>query len=90
MYRILHTEPAPLESLVPGIDPEIPKIIERAMAKEPAQRYQNPDAPARGFRCGSELGSTGLESKPTVAWMTTLRPAVDPPDRRGRYPRLRR
>jgi serine/threonine protein kinase len=43
MYRILSASPPPLETLVPDIDPEIPKIVGRAMAKEPEQRYQTLD-----------------------------------------------
>ncbi len=43
MYRILNADPAPLETIVPGIDPEIPTIIQRAMAKHPDQRYQTLD-----------------------------------------------
>ena len=41
MYRILNTKPTPLETLVPGLDPELPRIIERAMLKEPDLRYQD-------------------------------------------------
>jgi serine/threonine protein kinase len=41
LFRILHSELAPLERLVPGIDPEITEIIERAMAREPDDRYQD-------------------------------------------------
>ena len=41
MYRILNTNPAPLQAVAPGLDPEIPPIVERAMQKEPDRRYQN-------------------------------------------------
>ena len=44
IFRILNTTPEPLATVVPGIDPEIPKIIERAMAKDPGQRYQDLEA----------------------------------------------
>ena len=43
MYRILNTQPKPLDTLVPDLDPDISRIIERAMSKEPEQRYQNLD-----------------------------------------------
>ena len=33
--------PVPIEDLVPGIDPEIAAIVERAMAREADARYQN-------------------------------------------------
>ena len=43
MYRILNTNPTPLETVMPGLDPEIPRIIAQAMLKEPDRRYQNLD-----------------------------------------------
>ena len=43
MYRILNTQPKPLITLVPDLDPDIARTIERAMSKEPEQRYQNLD-----------------------------------------------
>jgi serine/threonine protein kinase len=43
MYRILNAQPTPLQTLVPDLDPEIQRIIERAMQKEADQRYQNLD-----------------------------------------------
>jgi serine/threonine-protein kinase len=39
MNRILHEAPKPLEQLAPGIDPEIVKVVTRALEKEPADRY---------------------------------------------------
>jgi len=41
LVKILNSSPAPIASLVPGIDPDIPAIIERAMAKQPQARYQD-------------------------------------------------
>ena len=39
--RVLAGKPAPLSSLVPGIDPEIDEIIQRALKKDPNKRYQD-------------------------------------------------
>ena len=41
LFRILNATLPPLGSLVPGIDPEIAEIVERAMAREPDERYQD-------------------------------------------------
>ena len=41
LVRILNSSPLPIESLVPGIDPDIPTIIGRAIAREPSARYQD-------------------------------------------------
>ena len=43
MYRILNGDPAPLATLVPDLDPEVVRIVERAMRKEADQRYQSLD-----------------------------------------------
>ena len=39
LFKILDSGPVPIESLVPGIDPDITAMIERAMAREPDARY---------------------------------------------------
>jgi serine/threonine-protein kinase len=39
LFKILNSGPVPMEDLVPEIDPDIPAIIARAMAREPAERY---------------------------------------------------
>ena len=39
--RIQTASPTPLTQLVPGIDPAICEIIDRALSKSPNQRYQN-------------------------------------------------
>ncbi|MGH9139774.1 MAG: hypothetical protein ACRD2I_01385 [Vicinamibacterales bacterium] len=39
--RVMAGKPVPLASLVPGIDPEIDEIIQRALKKDPNKRYQD-------------------------------------------------
>ena len=39
MHKILHEEPEPLEDLVPGIDPQISRILARAIMKDRDGRY---------------------------------------------------
>jgi serine/threonine-protein kinase len=41
LFRILNHGPDPLEYIVPDIDPAIAPIVEAAMAKDPAERYQD-------------------------------------------------
>jgi protein kinase-like protein/List-Bact-rpt repeat protein len=39
--RVLTGKPTPLASLVPGLDPEVDEIVQRALKKEPNKRYQD-------------------------------------------------
>jgi len=39
MHKILHEEPEPLENFVPGIDPQVGKILARAIVKDRDGRY---------------------------------------------------
>ena len=41
MKRILHDAPEPISSRLPGVDPELEMIVGRAMARQPADRYQD-------------------------------------------------
>jgi eukaryotic-like serine/threonine-protein kinase len=41
LHQILNSSPPAIPVLVPGIDPEIPAMIDRAMAKAPEARYQD-------------------------------------------------
>ena len=39
--RVLRGQPAPLASVVPGLDPEIDEIVLRALKRDPNKRYQD-------------------------------------------------
>ncbi len=39
LFKILNSTPLPIESLIPGIDPDIPAVIARATARHPDARY---------------------------------------------------
>ena len=39
--QVLRGKPAPLTSVVPGLDPEIDEIIQRALKRDPNKRYQD-------------------------------------------------
>ena len=41
VYKIVHVAPEPISSVAPDIPPEISGVIERALSKDPAQRYQS-------------------------------------------------
>ncbi len=39
--KVLQSQPAPLTSVVPGLDPELESIVNKALAKDPSDRYQD-------------------------------------------------
>jgi serine/threonine-protein kinase len=41
LHQILNAAPHPIATLVPGIEPDIPAMIDRALAKAPDERYQD-------------------------------------------------
>ncbi len=40
-HKILHENPVPVHVLTPGINPEVDRVLQKAMAKNPAGRYAN-------------------------------------------------
>jgi len=41
LYRIMHAEPEPLGSLCPWLDPDVLRIVDKGLTKNPASRYQD-------------------------------------------------
>ena len=41
LYRIIHSEPEPMESFAPSVSPELRRIVGKALAKDPDERYQS-------------------------------------------------
>ena len=41
LNRILHQPPEPLATICQGLDPDIVRVVEKAMEKDPAKRYQD-------------------------------------------------
>jgi tetratricopeptide (TPR) repeat protein len=41
LFKVMQEEPPPVHDLTPGIPPVLTQVVERAMAKDPSQRFQN-------------------------------------------------
>jgi serine/threonine protein kinase/Tol biopolymer transport system component len=41
LYRIIHSEPEPMETFDPNVSPELRRIVAKALAKDPDERYQS-------------------------------------------------
>ena len=75
MYRILNSDPAPLAALVPDLDPEIARIVERAMRKEADQRYQSLDDMREDLATvRRRLEGSDTAPAPDVDALTTVEP----------------
>ena len=69
LYRVVNEEPAPLEpASLQGISPQVQALVAKALAKDPAQRFQTAEAMARVLRDAMNPGWIGLPgSLPTQA-----------------------
>ncbi|MBV9090003.1 MAG: serine/threonine protein kinase [Mycobacteriaceae bacterium] len=68
VHAILSEQPAPLEVLRPDVDPALTAVVERAMARNPAWRFQN----ARAMRAA--LLGVPVATMPSVAAAVGGRP----------------
>jgi eukaryotic-like serine/threonine-protein kinase len=82
--KIVLEKPPPLAEVCPGVDPAIIEIVDKALEKEPAQRYQDLDAmradikrAAPGTHSGDTPGSPlALPARPRRAWRNWTAAAI--------------
>jgi hypothetical protein len=68
--RVMHDDPPPIDTLVPGVDPRIVEIVALAMKKDPAERAQS----ARELYDAFTLVRAGLPSDEQPTHVTPLPP----------------
>ncbi len=73
LFSIIHTEPRPLSSIRSGLPLRVEHLIEKALAKEPAHRYQHAD----DLLVDLKAIHNQIVEGPTVA-QTVYRPAPSP------------
>ena len=64
LHRIMHEAPPPLDSLVPDIDPAVPPILDRALEKNVAARYQDLTSLRKDLQRARERLETEIEEEP--------------------------
>ncbi|BCS34618.1 hypothetical protein TBR22_A38460 [Luteitalea sp. TBR-22] len=88
-YRIVHLGPDPLRTLQPDLDPALYAVVERAMARQPEDRYPHLEAlrtdllgvvsrldpAAAGGLAGQGAPGTGATPQPVI-WSRALDPTV--------------
>jgi serine/threonine protein kinase/Tol biopolymer transport system component len=70
IYSILHEKPQPLRELRPEVSPELARIVERLMAKEPAARYPSVEEALGDLRV--------LRGEPATGFTRAVEPARPP------------
>src|ERR1700722_7329230 len=73
-FKVVNRDPMPASALDMDLPPALDAIISRAMAKDPAKRYQRGSEFAedvRGLRTNSMAGSTSSRALPAVAGKTS-------------------
>ena len=79
LHAIVHEKPAPINSLLPSVPPELSTIIERAMAKKPSERYASGKEMAedlrrllRGDRPNTSFAVTAARVEPLIRSLAVL------------------
>jgi len=72
MYRIAHEPPTPPGQFNPGVGPAVTAVLDRALAKNPADRYQTGEALAAELRCAARLGPGDQAVPATSVGLSTL------------------
>ncbi len=77
LYRILHEDPVPIRELSPSVSSALDAVIQRALAKEPQQRYVTARAFAEALREAQEqpAGRVPTSRQATVVLERASRPS---------------
>lgn len=81
IYSILNEEPEPLSSLRAGIPPELERIINKMLAKSPAERYQTAshlleDVKALKEDSAPEVTPSKIETSPEMSVKSSRKPII--------------
>ena len=83
LFKVMQEEPAPLAELIPGLPPVLMQVVERALAKDPAERFQNSAEllaalrQARGALAGGRELERGADPQRTAMGRPGVRPTTD-------------
>ncbi|MCB9554470.1 MAG: serine/threonine protein kinase [Deltaproteobacteria bacterium] len=54
IYKIVHDDPTPIETIVPSLTPAVAQVVNRALRKLPDERFPSAGALARALKAGFE------------------------------------
>jgi len=76
LYNILHTQPRPMAELVAGLPEHLVRVVARALAKWPMQRFENLDEMAAALS-GEAVRTQGMIVSPPARSSIAVLPFVD-------------
>ncbi len=84
LFKIMQEEPAPLREAAPGTPEALVQVVDRALAKNPVERFENASEMLAGIRQAQQAVAAGRghERVPTLE----RPPAAAPPREPGRAP----
>jgi eukaryotic-like serine/threonine-protein kinase len=74
MYKIVSDDPPPIDKVLPGLPTGLSPIMERALKKDPAKRYESALDFANAL---SEIRASLADAKPTTPRTLSLRTTID-------------
>ncbi len=74
-YRLVHEQSPDLAAIAPGVSPALASVVQRALAKRPADRFNSAAAMSEALRASS-APSGATEAEATVVMRPTARPVA--------------
>jgi hypothetical protein len=81
LTRVLFRDPAPASSLVPGLPPSLDRVLGKALAKKPADRYPDADAFARDLEAvlAGRTPAAAAQPSPQATQVSRVVPSASVP-----------
>ncbi|MFY9821645.1 MAG: protein kinase [Thermoanaerobaculia bacterium] len=89
VLAVLQQDPEPVTALRTGVPMALERVVAKAMAKDPGDRYQHADEIPVDLRAISRLSSRSLPANDST-WIDLPRASAAPPRTSARQPRSRR
>jgi serine/threonine protein kinase len=79
IYQIVHNPPPPLETVAPGTPPRLAAIVQRALAKNPLERFPDLEVMGRELRALEDALPTLVGPPPRPSNAARVAPPLSPP-----------
>jgi tetratricopeptide (TPR) repeat protein len=79
LFKVMQDEPAPLAEIAPDVPHALVQVVERALAKDPAERFQSAGELLAGLRLARAAGAAGAARPAAERTEPARSPAVGAP-----------